>query len=416
MLDYTVNPQNNANGENPDRLIESAIPLCIWVISGMVVLLAVEFSLVAIPACRLHPDSWTRTADVASAMAAWDGQWQIDIMQKGYLRRINRQDLNPAVFPPVYPLLARWLSQLGIRDEAALLLFSNGAFLVLLITFFNYARDRGFSLALSSLAVAIISFSPYSHFFRMAYSESLLCALVSLYFFGTSRGWHPLALAIIVGVASATRVVGVVLLPLLLWDVWIRFPPSTRWMKTGCAGLLGASGMLLFMNHLHDVQGDSLAFIKGQVGWTIREENSLAERIVHAASGIALIDAYRSDCVCYWGRKEPSQLPMFNMQFINPLMLLGAGCLMFVGWKKRILTVRELFYCILVVGIPYFTQGYRICLHSQSRYVLAAFPLTLVLASIFERSPTWIFSQLSAVMLVLFFGNTALFVAWYFSY
>jgi hypothetical protein len=411
----TVKPRiDRALERGLERLHESLIPIVVWLASGMLLLLATEFSMAVMPEF-VSQHFWKRF-DTLSAMAAWHGQELRVIMQQGYDLSGEQTAMHSAVFPPVYPLLSRWLSGWGMRYEAALVLVSNVAFLMMLIAFYHYLRDRGFSTHESGAALTLLAISPYSFFFRMTYSESLLCLLATLYFLGTLRQWHPLWLAAIVGLAGATRVIGVVLIPILMVETWQRFPGITRWFKSGAAGLIGASGMLFFMLHLQDVQGDALAVVKGQAFWTMREEGSLIERVWNAVSCQPLIDAYRPDCVCYWGNSEPSQLPLVNMQFMNPISLVVAGVLITYGWRQRILTVRELVFCLFVVSIPYFTQGYRICLHSQSRYVLAAFPLAIVAVRLLDRLSTWAVMPIVSVMAVLQFGNIALFTSNRFTY
>ncbi len=391
-------------------------PLLIWLWSSVIVLTAVFFSMSVVELCVKHPDHRSRI-DVPSAMAAWDGRWQVDIIRHGYQSRINWQDLNPAAFPPLYPMISGCLCNLGLREEVSLLIVSNVAFLAFLIVFYYYCRERGGNERQASLATMLVAISPFSYFFHMAYTESLFCLFAATFLLGIHRNWHPLLLAILVACADATRVVGVTLLP-ILFVVTFRYYRGTwlRWVQPFSVGLLGASGFLAFMIHLGFVQGDPFAMFAAQKGWTLRAEHSFLEKIVNAMSGQPLGDAYRSDCRCYWGNSPPRDLPMFNMQFWNPIVLIAASLVTSVGWYYRRLKWYELNYCFFVIGVPYVTQGYRICLHSQSRYVLAAFPLAIVVAWWLKRlevSATWIIVSLSTTLL---FGNTAMFVGWYFNY
>ena len=148
----------------------------------------------------------------------------------------------------------------------------------------------------------------------------------------------------------------------------------------------------------------------------MRVENSFVERIVHAVSGQPLWDAYQSDCRCFWGNSPPRDLPLFNMQFWNPIVLFFVGVMMWFGWKHSRLNWVELMYCFFVIGVPYFTQGYRICLHSQSRYALAAFPLAIVAAWGLKSFDATATSLVIAMSTLLLFGNTAMFIGWYFNY
>jgi hypothetical protein len=408
--------QTSKSSLNRYKAREWIVPVLLWTWSTLIVLVAVNFSMSVVELCARHPDYQSRV-DIPSAMAAWDGRWQVDIIRHGYQKKINWQDLNPAAFPPLYPILGGLLYKLGLREEVALLIVSNAAFLAYLVVFYYYCRDRGSNERRATLATALVSISPFSHFFHMAYTESLFCLLAGAFLLGIHRRWHPMLLAILVAAAGATRVVGITLVPILFVFTFLYYRESIlRWFISPVAALTGASGFFAFMLHLSFMQGDMLAMFTAQAGWTQRPEFSFVVRIVHAISGQPLVDAYRSDCICYWENSPPQDLPFFNMQFWNPIVLLSAGFLIGLGWFYRRLNWYELFYCFLVLGVPYFTQGYRICLHSQSRYALAAFPLAMVVAwglLRLESVARWMLLTVSAVLL---FGNTAMFIGWYFNY
>ena len=67
-------------------------------------------------------------------------------------------------------------------------------------------------------------------------------------FFASQRKWHPLSLAIIVGAAGATRMVGVVLLPILFFDVVQRYMGMIRLPEWCMSTWRVHSGVLLFGN------------------------------------------------------------------------------------------------------------------------------------------------------------------------
>lgn len=397
-------------------LSEWLIPVFVFAWSGMFVFAAIDFSMSVVTLCTEHPDHLSRV-DLPSAMAAWDGRWQVDIIRHGYHRKINWQDLNPAAFPPLYPLISSMLCKIGLREEIALLLVSSTSFLGFLIVFYCYCRERGMTKRWATICIAFVALSPFSYFFRMAYTESLFCFLAACLLLGIQQNWNPWVLAAIVACAGATRVVGVTLIPVLGIAAFLYYAGQRfRYFRTGVVSLMGGVGFFAFMVHLHLMQGNALAMFEAQKGWTIRPEGSFLEQILHAVSGQPLWDAYQSDCRCYWGNSPPRDLPLFNMQFWNPIVLVLCGSLMVIGWRFSVLRWFELLYCFVVIGVPYFTQGYRICLHSQSRYALAAFPLALVLIwslRRFDQSAIWILLTLNAILL---FGNTAMFIGWYFNY
>ena len=59
-------------------------------------------------------------------LTAWDGRWYHDLVELGYMYDAAKPS-NVAFFP-LYPILVRAFSSLGISIDAALILVANGSF------------------------------------------------------------------------------------------------------------------------------------------------------------------------------------------------------------------------------------------------------------------------------------------------
>lgn len=268
-------------------------------------------------------------------------------MEMGYKRQPG-ENLNPAAFPPLYPLLARSIAFLGIRRELSLLLVANTAFLGFLIVLYIYCRDLGWSRSAANLSVVAVSISPFSYFFHMAYSESLFCVLATTYFLGRNRDWSMLCLATIVAGCIATLIIGIVLIPYLIYDVYRRTRGIMGILVCAAAVIVACSTLFGFISHLDDVQGDPMGVFNAQSGWTLRPLLSGFHGFWQLISLRPIIDAYTPDCPCYWRTKSPAELPAFNMLFVNPFVLaivLGAGVL---GYRRRVLPLDLCCFTVLV--------------------------------------------------------------------
>ncbi|MCO5215954.1 MAG: glycosyltransferase family 39 protein [Thermomicrobiales bacterium] len=151
----------------------------------------------------------------------WDTWHYVTIANYGYDR--SPDAVNSAFFP-VYPGLlgiVRHLfgSHLQITDYRWVAVILSTLFLLIatwLLTVFyrQFASDD-----VAVLGVALFLVSPFSFFLSAGYTESLFIALtVAMFLLSRRRMW--LAAAVVVAVATATRVTGVFLIPTLLYLAW----------------------------------------------------------------------------------------------------------------------------------------------------------------------------------------------------
>ncbi|MGH7134259.1 MAG: hypothetical protein ACREHD_00880, partial [Pirellulales bacterium] len=162
----------------------------------------------------------------------WEGGGLYNqITTRGYLYRADSQS-NVAFFP-AYPLVSRAVMAItGVRAEAALLIVSNLSFLAALAMLAFYVRDRypdgpahlaGYTL----LAAALF---PTGCFFRLAYSESTFLLLTALGMYAMLRRWPLWAVAVVVGLATASRPIGIALLPALAIHI-LRRSGTVGWAE-----------------------------------------------------------------------------------------------------------------------------------------------------------------------------------------
>src|SRR5262245_43823168 len=208
---------------------------------------------------NLWLDGWTR----------WDAGWYGHIATHGYVDQAVRPGgQRNLAFYPLYPLVMRLISFLGVSPLAAGILASNVAFLAALVVLHRMARAR-FGADVAGRCVALLAVFPFSFYFSAVYSEGLflLLAVGSLYLAERGRWAAASFCALLCGAARAPGVALAPALALLYLDR-IRFDirkvrPDVLWLG------LSVLGPFLFYAYLAVQFGDPwLAFKATRVaGW-----------------------------------------------------------------------------------------------------------------------------------------------------
>src|ERR1700693_5846027 len=191
--------------------------LLIFAASRLVVIFGVNFGRLLVPIADPN-----RT-DVGPAwydrLLRWHSEWYAAIISHGYHYGDDPSVEGPTVFYPLYPLVTYVIKSLfGIDQFVALLLVANIAALLAALLMTKFVKDElGEETALLSLA--LFCFFPSSLFLSAGYTESLYLVFVLLSFILMSREKFAPA-AIMAGLSLATRSVGIVMIPSILWEMW----------------------------------------------------------------------------------------------------------------------------------------------------------------------------------------------------
>ncbi len=329
------------------------------------------------------------------SFANFDGVHYITIATRGYSAQFTQ------VFFPLYPLLISPIVYL-FSDKFAIisgLIISNLAFLLSLYLFTKLILLDYSPKIMFWTLIFLLTF-PTSFYFGGLYSESLFFLFIigSFYAARKKRWW----LAGILGaLASATRLVGIFLLPALLWEYYHQNKIKNKNLLSFIFYLLSSPilylvplGLISYMLYLQLAFGDWLYF------WHIQPIFG-AER-----SGTSIILLPQ---VFFRYLKILLSVPFTIESFFIPLTeLLSttlAIMLLFVAWKKRV-RISYIIFSSLAVLVPTLTGTFS----SMPRYILIAFPLYIVLGSI--KSPfvkiilLTVASLLLGFLLILFTRGT----------
>lgn len=394
------------------------LSLAICFLTSAAVWIGVLLGMHLLKQCTVHPDSVRMNAnDFYERLGPWDGVWFRQIATNGYSYAPDR--MSSVAFYPLYPLLGRIVTLItGSPIQKSLFAVSQLSLVGCFALFAMYlsggspGRQRAAEHTLISLGLF-----PTTFYLRMSYTEStfLLCCL--LVFVGMQRRWPIVLLGLFVGLSTSIRPVGIALVPVLIchaktidsrpWHVLVRLAYLLP---------LSVSGIASYMIYQHFAFGDALAFAKTQIHWYERTPPSGFARLVALLTLEPIRAVFDPDSICYWAKVPPYNLPLFNMHFMNPVIVLSTWITLAIGWWKRWLNAYELLFCFGVLFIPYATHAYRGCMCSNARYALIAFPQFIVyghmLSNLAPVSSTILLS-LSSVFLTFF---SALFVSWYWFY
>ncbi|MBP8591493.1 hypothetical protein KBI33_03480 [Candidatus Shapirobacteria bacterium] len=323
--------------------------------------------------------------------ANFDGFHYLNIARGGY------GYLQEAFFP-LFPLLIRFLAPFFRGYLNAGFFLANFAFL-LMIYAFQLLIETNKEKSINRLLL-IFLFFPTSFYFACLYNESLFLSFVFLSFFQAKKGkW--LRAGIWAAFASATRVVGVFMLPALL----VEFLEQNHWQldslfkkengKKLAAIAISSLGFISYAVYLKIRTGDWLRFASVQAGFGAQRTTTklilLPQVFWRYLKMITIVN--------------PHQYLYFNVwfEFLVACLFL---VLLFLGWWKRKgyqIPASFLTFASFSYLLPALTGTFS----SLPRYVLVCFPAFMVLEKLLSQKWLFrvylIFSTLGMILLAAFF-------------
>jgi hypothetical protein len=230
-------------------------------------------------------------------------------------------------------------------------------------------------------------------FLSAGYTEALVLLLMVGFFLMLGQQ-RFVAAALLAGLAAATRSSGVMLLPVLVFELWRRREPRLFARDVVPLVLLASAGLWLFMLYLGLRFGRPLLFSEAQAAFT--GGTTLLQRIFAALT------------------LQPLHT-MMNLTEIGPggldhwIFLIIVALLVWT-WIK--LDRAMALFATLVLLLPYLTlsggpQGFI----ATARYNLISFPLFIAAAMLLERA-LWLTPAVIGVCGGLLFFYAALFSQW----
>lgn len=325
----------------------------------------------------------------------FDGVHYITIANQGYEGTALIQ-----AFFPVFPLFLSLFHNFFLIGVFWNIVFTIGICLLLfLLSHTKNIQQKWWVL------LAFLSF-PTSFFFGALYNEALFLFLV-LASFTLAREKQWFWAALLAGIASGTRVVGIFLLPALFLELWLDTYQKSWWnfslknilvffqkrWKEVVILLLSGVGLVSYMFYLSQTFSDPLYFFHVQDEFGAGRQDSL---ILFPQ-------------VIWRYYKILTTIP-FDWKFFSYLQelifSLGTLGLLFFYWKK--IRPSYLLFSLGAFFIPPLTGTFS----SMPRYILVCFPIFFILGDILSKSRVARFVILP-LFWVLLFLNTLLYIQGY---
>ncbi len=353
----------------------------IFAVSRLVVIVGINFGRLL----AVIPDP-NRT-DVGPAwyyrLVRWDSEWYAAIVSHGYRYSDDPSREGPTVFYPLYPLVSYAIKSLfGTDDFVALLLVANIASLAAALLMTKFVKDElGDETALLSLA--FFCFFPSSLFLSAGYTESLYLVFVLLSFILMSRQKFAAAAAM-AGLSLGTRSIGIVMIPIILWEIGRGniLPWPRLLLKMALCGLLAASGLLVYMAYLGIAFGHPLAFVTVEAAW---HDGTFLDRFMSAVTLAGFRDSNLWPAGWFLCFLALTIWSFWRLRFTLSLYALGA------------------------LAVPYLTLGIT---DSMSRYVLVCFPAFMCMGILCKGRP-WLVTAIIGIFAALLLQTAAMFSQWY---
>ena len=382
-----------AAGRNGDRL-QVSVPylkaLAIYLCSRLVVFLGVVFGKAYI---ALGNDTWLGGTQWYHRLLRWDSEWYKIIASEGYKYNGDPSLTQTVVFYPLYPALCRLVSEaLSIEVVDSMLLVANLAAVAAVLLLFKLVRERfGDGTALAT--VTMISFFPSSIFLSAGYTEPLALLLMVSFFLAVARH-RFLAAAMLAGLAVATRSSGIVLFPVLLWELWRCRSPRWFLVEVVPLSIIATSGLWLYSIYLGFAFGHPMAFADGQAAF--HENTTMSARLLSALTLEPFSKLNLTDV-------SPAGLDQwFTLLFIALIV-----CSWFAGISRGMTL-----FAAMVLTLPYLTLcGGPAGFTSMARFNIVSFPLFVVMALLTERW-RWVVPGIVGIFGGLLLMYAALFSQW----
>lgn len=317
--------------------------------------------------------------------AQWDSNWYLSIAEDGYRKE-------SAAFFPLFPGLVHVLGAVIGSNMVAGVILSLAAAAVGAWALVEIARPLvGEATARDSML--LLALYPTAFVFTSVYSEGLFLAFATTSFLAAQRG-RPWVAGLLAGLAVATRLTGLALVPALVALVWPKtgreLPQLAPVILLPLMGL--ASVALTFDYEL----GDSLAFVHAQAYWA-RDPSWLGplSGIYEAFAALPdSLDALTSLPTRIGTPDVPAsplemlavqraQLGLWNL--VDLLALVGAAALTVVAYRR--LGLPFALFSATSLAIATSAPGGSLPLHSMVRFVMVDFPVLIAGATLIAGRP-----------------------------
>lgn len=298
----------------------------------------------------------------------FDGIFYVNISQYWY------RGLDQAFFP-LYPIFLKVVTlSSSVQPAVSGIIVSTFSLIMLLYTFKKLMVLDGLKKYGTWVILFLLLF-PTSFFLQAVYTESLFLLLVLLSFYFGRKGQLKLATFFAI-FATATRIVGIFLLPALLLEVYIQMKDQKKkvtiykLLRKSWIVLLTPLGLLSYMIFLWYKYADPLLFVHIQPAFGAGRSGGdliLLPQVLYRYTKILLSVSYSSQT--------------FFVSIFELTTFLVVSLLLFLGYKKGVRKSYILF-SIFVLYFPTLSGT----LSSIPRYAIMSFAIFIFLSTLQNKT------------------------------
>ncbi len=291
--------------------------------------------------------------------ANFDGEHYVELVRFGY------KPLQYFFFP-LYPIsIGILVSVIGTQLQSVVAvgtIFSISCFILALFVL-KRLLELDYKQNVVWLTVLLMLVFPTSFYFQMVYTESLfLLVSVSAFYFARKRKW--LIAGVLALFCSATRLIGVLLLPALLFEWYMAYRGDLRSNILSSIPLLMAPlGLVFYMIFLQQTTGDYMAFYNNIAIFGEQRSNTI---ILLPQVFFRYVFRILPSATSYW-----PTLATTLLEFTVGVLFFVLSIISFFKQRGS--------YSILLIGgylIPTFAGSFS----SMPRYMVVLFPAFILMA------------------------------------
>ena len=359
-----------------------------------------------------------KIVDPVAACIRFDAGAYLNIVRRGYSYDPNEGSL--VAYFPAYPLFCYWMGKTtGLLEAEAALAVANLALFGAFVFLARYVRLRWPEATAEQrgMVLALFGLWPLGLFFRMPYAESLFVCGTLAVLYGMASGWPLTVLAVLTGIVTSVRPVGVSLTAALLWYVCARADLRLQ-AKIGRVLLLAPLacwGLLAYIAYQWLAFGAPWAFAQTQEHWSFQapDDRGGTTRFCSLVTLEPIWGVYIPSNPRYWANAASVGDPLFNTIFWNPILFALAGVLLLAGGWKRWLTGSEFVLGATLLAIPYLTRSYEMSMASHGRFAAVVVVNYLVCGRLLTWLPPLAMATVCAALGVFLCLFTALYTVGY---
>ena len=310
---------------------------------------------------------------------AWDGGWYLSILHVGYdVPAGGYADFSNVAFFPGLAWLTQGVQVVVRHETTAALLVANGLALAAFVAVWGAVRAWVGEAMARRMTIGLALF-PTSYFLWMYYTEGLLISATAAAIWAGRRERHNAAAALL-AVASTARLVGVTVGPALALARIVRLR-RVDWVSVRyVAG--SAVGLAAVMTRQAVEVGDPLGFLQAGQAWD--RELAGPWTALYSAAGLIV-----------------GSLPRIAYGVILDVVAVGVvGLLLLLLWRgvrRDAWPIEAATAATLLWVVPICSQ----LVASQARYMLACWPVLLVIGEAWSRLPRLARTALVAVPVLM---------------